>query len=151
MEKNERRFFVLSSEAIDALQDELYGVIGDELTRRVLYNFGFKSGYTASHGVEIEGGPKNPADYIYELWMQMGVARPTAIEVQGTSIRLTVRETIESGDGKNNCDFTRGFLAGLVTYIKGTLYRCEEDRCVSSGDEKYVFTAVQDEETDGES
>jgi hypothetical protein len=125
-----RGFFIMYGESIKTLQDELVSVLGNALARGFLFRFGFKTGHVTAR----------------EIWLEMGLARPTTIKKQKNGLTITLEETLESSyAGDKGCDFTRGFVGGLITGITNVPHYCIEKECVSNGAKDCVFIVTEEE------
>lgn len=140
-----RGFFVMYGEAIKTLQDELVAVLGTALSRSFLFRFGYKCGKINAREMGLNAQGKNAINYLGEIWMEMGLARPISIEDKGKEIEIHLTETLESSFGGNGCDFTRGFLGGLMAGITNLPHFCSEKQCVSKEAEVCVFILTEEE------
>jgi predicted hydrocarbon binding protein len=133
-------FFIMYGESIKTLQDELVAILGVSLARSLLFRFGFKCGHMSAEEMGLIGqGRQQVIEYLNEIWIEMGLARPETIKENGSELTITLDETLESSHDGKGCDFTRGFLGGLMSSISGVSYHCKESECVSSGHKACVF------------
>ena len=132
MDKAEGRgFFLMSVDAIKALQEELSTIVGPVLSGSVLFRFGFKSGFRSGEQMGLSLIGDQALDYLDESWIEMGFARPVKVEQKDGKIHVILSETLEAPIKHGKCDFTRGFLGGLVSSIFGVSYFSEEKKCSS--------------------
>ena len=143
-EQGGRGFFVMYGEAIKTLQDELVAVLGTALSKSFLFRFGYKCGKINAREMGLNAHGKDALQYLGEIWMEMGLARPVSIEDKGKEVTIHLKETLESSFGGKGCDFTRGFLGGLMAGITNQPHFCKENQCVSKGAEVCVFTLVEE-------
>jgi predicted hydrocarbon binding protein len=77
------------------------------------------------------------------LWAEIGFGRMDLKKGRNEKYSLNLYESIEAeamGEvGQPSCDFTRGYLAGIVSELSGKSYHCKEEKCVSHGDEHCRF------------
>ena len=139
-----RGFFIMYGEAIKTLQDELVSVMGVALARSFLFRFGYKCGYVTAREMGLKGQGHQALDYMNEIWMEIGLARPIALEEREKGLTLKVKETLESSHNGKGCDFTRGFLGGLMASITNVPHYSVETKCVSKGAEMCVFEVSED-------
>ena len=139
-----RGFFIMSGEAIKTLQDELASVLGIALTRSFLFRFGYKCGHINARDLNLTAQGKEAINFLGEIWMEMGLARPITIEIKGNEVEIVLSETLESSYGGKGCDFTRGFLGGLMAGITNQPHFCVENKCVSKDDKFCVFTLTEE-------
>ena len=132
-------------EAIKTLQDELVKVLGVALARSFLFRFGYKTGHISAREMSLTAQGREAINHLGEIWMEMGLARPVSIEEKGNDIILKLTETLESSyGGAHGCDFTRGFLAGLISGITNLPHFCVEKKCVSKGFKECVFILTEE-------
>ena len=139
-----RGFFIMYGEAIKTLQDELDSVMGVALARSFLFRFGYKCGYVTAREMGLKGQGHQALDYMNEIWMEIGLARPIALEESEKGLTLKVKETLESSHNGKGCDFTRGFLGGLMASITNIPHYSVETECVSKGADMCVFEVSED-------
>ena len=133
-------------ESIKTLQDELAAVLGLALARGFLFRFGYKTGHVTAREMGLRGQGKEAIECLTEIWIEMGLARPTDITKSKNGLRITLEETLESSyDGDKGCDFTRGFVGGLISSITNVPHYCVEKECVSNGADRCVFVVTEEE------
>ena len=139
-------FFIMYGESIKTLQDELVSVLGIALARGFLFRFGFKCGHVTAIEMGLQGQGKDVLDYMTEIWIEMGLARPTKIKRGKNGITMTMEKTLESSyKGDKGCDFTRGYIGGLMSAITNMPHYCVEKECFSNGAEACVFLVTEEE------
>lgn len=133
-------------ESIRTLQDELVSVLGNALARGFLFRFGFKTGHVTAREMGLQGQGSDVFDYFKEIWIEMGMARPTEITKAKKGMTITLEETLETSyAGDKGCDFTRGFVGGLISGITNVPHYCVEKECVSNGGDSCVFIVTEEE------
>lgn len=137
-------YFILHTQMIKCLQDDLIDILGEDITSSVLFRFGFKSGSKTSENMGLRAYGNGAIDYFEEIWMQSGVGRTLSCEEMDEGFQIVMEETIESMHQGTGCDFTRGFISGVITQMTGLPYYCEEERCVSRGDDRCIFIVKED-------
>jgi predicted hydrocarbon binding protein len=82
-----------------------------------------------------------------DLWAEIGFGRLSLKSGSEEDFTLDLYESIEANAigevGQASCDFTRGYLAGMVSYLSGKKYHCKEESCVSRGDKHCKFLLSQ--------
>jgi predicted hydrocarbon binding protein len=139
-----RGFFIMYGEAIKTLQDELVSVLGIALARSFLFRFGYKCGFVTAREMGLQGHGTQAIEHLGEIWMEIGLARPVSIEQKKNGLVLKVTETLESAHDGNGCDFTRGFLGGLMASITNVPHYSIESQCVSKGADACVFEVSEE-------
>ena len=138
-------FFIMYGESIKTLQDELVSVLGIALARSFLFRFGFKCGHVTAREMGLKAQGSQAIEYLGEIWMEMGLARPIKIKKKKAGLYLELKETLETSyKGDKGCDFTRGFLAGLMSAIANVPHHCVEEECASKGADKCVFVIAEE-------
>ncbi|UCE35927.1 MAG: hypothetical protein JSW00_10195 [Thermoplasmata archaeon] len=145
--QNERvstAFFIMPAEALKTLRHELEPLANEMAIKAILYRYGFRSGEACvqSMGIEVKGQKKIP-DFLPSLWEEIGLSRLNIKKSKEGGYTLELNESIEAnvnGDvGQASCDFTRGYLAGMVSSISEKGYHCREKKCLSKGDSHCTF------------
>jgi predicted hydrocarbon binding protein len=142
-DESARGFFIMYGESIKALQDELGAVVGPDLSRSVLFRFGFRCGRMSATEMGLVGQGKKALDFVGEAWIEIGLARPTSIKQDGNDIVVKLDQTLESSHNGTGCDFTRGFLGGMMSGITNIPYHCLEKQCASKGAKECVFVLTE--------
>ncbi len=137
-------YFIMSGEAIKTLQDELMSVLGAALARSFLFRFGYKCGYINARDLNLTAQGKEAINFLGEIWMEMGLARPKSITVKKDLVEIVLLETLESTYGGKGCDFTRGFIGGLMAGITNQPHFCVEEKCISKGGKFCVFKVTEE-------
>ena len=133
-------FFIMYGESIKALQDELVAIMGVALAKSIMFRFGFKCGNMSAREMNIKGQGAQVVEFFREIWLELGLADPVSIKQRSGKTNLKVQRTLEvSFDGKYGCDFTRGYISGLMSTITGIPQHCLELKCVSKGDKMCEF------------
>lgn len=134
-----RSFFVMPGDALINLREELEITEGDEKTRDILRRYGARCGESLAESVDVRCDLDGLKDTFSILWAETGLARAHLREVSGDKIVVEVEESIEASPGER-CNFTCGYLEGVVGALLERNYSCEETRCVSEGGTLCTFT-----------
>ena len=132
-------FFIMPAASLQTLRDELTPLTSELAVRAILFRYGFRSGEACMHSMGIKAiNSQELPDILPDLWDEIGLGRLTVKRGGKTTFSLELSESIEGkviGDvGQASCDFTRGYLAGLISYLSGRRYHCKEKKCISRGD-----------------
>ena len=138
-----RGFFLMHAITIKSLNDELNSLLGPHLTRSLLFRFGFKNGHMTAKEMHLVGQGETAQEYMEEIWIELGLAEPLMVEQKEKGLVIKLEETLESSFKLGACNYTRGFIAGLITGITGIPYECVEEDCVSRGDKACLFILKQ--------
>ena len=142
-ENRPRGFFLMHAITIKSLNDELTTLLGPHLTRSLLFRFGFKNGHVTAKEMHLSGQGTAALNYMEEIWIEMGLAEPLSVMNKGNEITIRLSETLESSFDLKACNYSRGFVAGLMSGITGIPYDCEEMTCVSRGNKVCEFVLKQ--------
>jgi predicted hydrocarbon binding protein len=132
-------FFILPAEALLKLRSELEPLANEDVIRAIIFRYGFRSGEACveSMGVSVSS-PKKLKNLLPDIWEEVGLGRLHFETQTKDTIKLRLSESIEGmvmGEtDRTSCDFTRGYLAGVVSELIGKMYHCKEEDCVSKGD-----------------
>lgn len=139
-EGQEDRFFVLKSDSMATLKEELTNLLDEEKAKTVLFRYGFKSGELM--GELLDATENNYLQIINDVLVQTGIGHlSNSIGKNGKKISVEIERSIESKiyqDGWG-CHFTRGYLAGFFTTSLGILYYCNEMRHSGNGGSLCMF------------
>jgi predicted hydrocarbon binding protein len=141
-------FFILPAEALITLRDELEPMANEDVIRAIIFRYGFRSGDACVESMGLKAkNAKQFRDLLPDIWEEVGLGRLHFDNQNKDIIEIRLTESIESnvmGDtGKTSCDFTRGYLAGVVSHLLGKMYHCKEEECVSSGDSQCAFILTE--------
>jgi predicted hydrocarbon binding protein len=137
-------FFLMPVDILKGVHDELAELLGADVASRVIYNCGVRSGRNIVSEMNINFPDlKTLCNTLPELWLQMGMGVFTIERLEKDNIVLKCVESNEAvalgHTGKNSCDLTSGYLAGMITMIFGREFRCQEVKCMCNGDPHCVF------------
>jgi len=140
-EEEELSFFVMPGNALKSLQDELKMAIEDDrVSRGVMERFGFRSGEGMAKNLRVsdtKSSISSACEMLPHLWAQSGFGSLTIECVEAETIEVRLEDSVEilpSGkQEKGTCNFTKGYIAGLISELLGKRYEGKELQCVSSG------------------
>lgn len=143
-EDGETPFFIMPSNALKSLRDELSISEGEKLTNEMLYRYGVRCGEGMIERMSIKAsGAEEISNLVPNLWAGVGLGRVVTGPVAGDDLSFNFSESIEArAVGKTNeasCHFTRGYLVGIVQQISDKGYKAVETACLSRGDEACVI------------
>ena len=141
-------FFILPAQALITLRDELEPLANEDVIRAIIFRYGFRSGDACVESMGINAKtPQQLKDLLPDIWEEVGLGRLHFYDDNEESIELHLGESIEGdimGDTqRTSCDFTRGYLAGVVSSLVGKMYHCKEKKCISKGDSNCTFLLTQ--------
>ncbi len=137
-------FFIMPAEALPTLRSEISPLASDMAVKAILFRYGFRCGEACVQSMDIQKmSVKKIKEMLPGLWDEIGLGRLNLELSDNEEFNLELNESIEAeanGDTDiASCDFTRGYIAGIVSYLTGKGYHCKEEECVSLGDSHCTF------------
>ncbi len=130
-------FFVLPGSALLGLREELEIMEGD-YAGETLERMGFRAGISLVKSLEVGSLAVNSfAEVFTQLWAESGLSRAHVEKVEVEEIIVDFDDSLEASHGRR-CDFTRGYLSGIVSGLLGVRYEAEEKVCMSEGAKRCV-------------
>jgi predicted hydrocarbon binding protein len=132
MSQEPNPFFVMPGSALIDLREELE-LIEDEKAKETLARYGYRAGVglIKSLGVDISS-LEQLKEVMPQLWSETGLGRMQVKDLEEGRITVALEESIEARHGRR-CDFTRGYLAGMVSTLMKRKYEAEETECIADG------------------
>ena len=146
-EETDISFFVMSGDALRSLNDELLILIGDKPAGELMERYGFRCGeglvqsvgYTCENIEELE-------DTLPDLLIETGLGRAHTTKLTEEEIIIEFDESVEAQalgrSGMARCNFTRGYISGVLSTLFDTKYDCVESNCICKGDEHCIHRLV---------
>jgi len=132
-----RPFFVMPGSALGDLREELQLLNGND-AGRTMERYGFRAGVGLVRTLGLECADIQDAKAIIEqVWMETGLSRMNIEMINETEIVITFKESVEADNG-DHCDFTRGYLSGIISSLMRRRYDAYEASCISDGAVKCV-------------
>jgi len=130
-------FFVMPGSALIDLREELE-LIEDERAKETLARYGYRAGVglIKSLGVDVPSLDQL-REVLPQLWSETGLGRMRIQDIAEERLTVALEESIEARNGRR-CDFTRGYLAGIVSTLMKRRYEALETECISDGKERCV-------------
>ncbi|MCX6650365.1 MAG: DUF835 domain-containing protein [Methanomassiliicoccales archaeon] len=141
MGKDMHPFFVMPGSALKDLREELQLLNGTD-SARTMERYGFRAGVGLVRTLGLECTDIAEARAIIEqVWTETGLSRLNIEIINETEIVITFKESVEAENG-DHCDFTRGYLSGIISSLMKKKYDAFEASCISDGAAKcvHVFT-----------
>jgi len=126
-------FFVMPGIALAHLREELEIVEGDQRARYMLYRYGQRCGKALVESFGLSCGSLDEVKAIMEpVWMEAGLSRIKIESMQESEMVVNLEESVEAKEGKT-CDFSRGYLSGIVSQLLSKRFEVDEVECTSAG------------------
>ncbi|HVO77856.1 MAG TPA: DUF835 domain-containing protein [Methanomassiliicoccales archaeon] len=138
-------FFVMPGSALLDLREELE-LIEDKEAGETLERYGYRAGVGLIGVLDVAA--ENEAELpemLPQIWSETGLGRMNLKKATRGEIVVEVEESIEAFHGRH-CDFTRGYLAGIVSSLLDTRYSATEQECISDGKERCLHVLVPSQE-----
>ena len=133
-------FFVMPGIALQHLREELEIVEGDQRARHMLYRYGQRCGRALVESFGLSCSSLAEVRSVMEpIWMEAGLSRMKIQSLEESEMVVNLEESVEAKEGKG-CDFSRGYLSGIVSQLTGKRYEVDEVECISSG---YMMCVMQ--------
>jgi predicted hydrocarbon binding protein len=135
--KDMRPFFVMPGSALKDLREELQLLNGND-AGRTMERYGFRAGVGLVRTLGLECADIHEAKAIIEqVWTETGLSRMNIEMINETEIVITFKESVEADNG-DHCDFTRGYISGIISSLMRRRYDAYEASCISDGAGKCV-------------
>ena len=132
-----RPFFVMPGSALKDLREELQLLNGAD-SSKTMERYGFRAGVGLVRTLGLECTDVREAKAIIEqVWMETGLSRMNIEMINETEIVITFKESVEADNGYH-CDFTRGYISGIISSLMRRRFDAYEASCISDGAEKCV-------------
>lgn len=136
-------FFVMPGVALAHLREELEIVEGDQRARLMLYRYGQRCGRALVESFGLSCASLAEVKSVIEpVWMEAGLSRMRIDSVEEGQMVVNLEESVEAGEGRT-CDFSRGYLSGIVSQLTGARYEVDEVECASAGYMACVMQAYE--------
>lgn len=127
----------MPASALKDLREELELMDGVS-SAETLERYGYRAGVGLLNSLDIHCSDlKQAEDMLTQIWSETGLSRIHIDVITDHQIMVTFHESLEAKFG-HRCDFTRGYLAGVVSSLLGKKYESTEVSCISEGSERCV-------------
>lgn len=137
MERTARPFFVMPGTALKDLREELELLEGAS-SPDTMSRFGYRCGVGLVRTLGLEcHGTDQMRDVLKQIWSETGLSRMEVDLITDNEMVITFADSIEASSGYT-CDFTRGYLCGIVSTLTHRRYESKEVSCLSDGANRCV-------------
>ena len=143
-------FFVMSGDALRSLHDELMILLGDKGASALLERYGYRCGESLVQSVGYKcDNIQELQDILPGILIETGLGRATTKKITEDEIIIEFDESVEANhlgtkEGAS-CNFTRGYLAGVISSLLDAHYDGIEDNCHCRGDRFCVHRIVKNQ------
>ena len=133
-------FFVIPGNALKSLSDELQIVMGEQASKETMERYGYRCGEGLVRSIGFECDDLEEfQEMMPGIMIETGLGRTRSLKVEGDFIVIEFEDSVEANAmGKSeipSCNFTRGYLSGVVSALFKRNYDCVEEMCICKGDE----------------
>ena len=135
----------IPGDAINSLRLELSNLLGKKLAAGVLFRFGYHCGEAlAGQYVPDVAAEVSIAKLLPEIWVHTGLGSIARVqEVSEDEMEVELEDSTEAVFAGTSfepvCDYTRGYLAGVVNRVMKKKFYCIEASCLSEGAPRCTF------------
>ena len=131
-------FFVMPTNALKSLRDELRIRMGDDVAREILYRYGNTIGSTVTKGMWLEDFTISELqEKMPMIWEQFGLGHLKISSMAENEIITEISDSIEGQalghSSTSSCDFTAGYMAGMLSAILDKQTKNTELECICAG------------------
>jgi len=141
----------MPTEMLKSLHDEFAILAGEKIARSILFRCGFRGGESVTKRMGLTcGNGMSIGDMLLSLWIEIGLGRLRVLEEKEDELLIESEDSTEAiamgKTGKEECDMTRGWLAGIVSMLTGKRFYCFEEKCASHGDKTCIYRVTTKEQ-----
>lgn len=137
MDRHARPFFVMPGTALNDLRDELDLIEGANPTE-TLQQFGYRAGVGLVRTLGLECTDfEEMRDVVKQIWSETGLGRLEVDLITENEMVISFSESVEA-EGGHSCDFTRGYLTGIVSSLTKRRFDSKEVSCLADGAHRCV-------------
>ena len=135
----------IPGDAINSLRLELGNLLGEKLAAGVLFRFGYHCGEALGQQHVLDDADEvSISKMLPEIWVHTGLGSIVGVEeVSEDEMEVELEDSTEAvfagTSSEPMCDFTRGYLAGVVNSVLKKKYYCIEASCLSEGASRCTF------------
>ena len=143
-EVQSQKYYIIPPMVLSRLYDDFSPLVGDKRTRLILHQAGYRCGMKLAEGLYIDTDDKGSMEKaVRELLIQLGLG---LLELEEYSVnRITIScENSNEGQAMGNrgapsCNFTLGYIRGMLEILMGVMFHAHEEKCISAGDDRCRF------------
>jgi bacteriochlorophyll 4-vinyl reductase len=139
----------IPGDAIHSLRLELGNLLGKKLAAGVLFRFGYHSGEAlAGQNVPDDDAEISIDTLLPDIWIHTGLGSIARVqELSEDEMEVELEDSVEAESAGSSsepvCDYTRGYLAGVVNRVLGRKYYCIEKSCLAEGAPRCTFQMLE--------
>jgi predicted hydrocarbon binding protein len=138
-------FFTMPGSALLDLREELELLEG-ERAADTMERFGRRAGRGLVRGLDLKVEETDfLGDLLNQLWLESGLSRMRIKKLSRDEMIFAFQESIEAVNGRR-CDFSRGYISGILSELLGKRFVAREEECISEGARECVHVLTSSEE-----
>lgn len=140
-------YFLMPDNSFKSLKDELEIVVGEEKTADLLYRLGYRCGEGAAGDSAVDSQNFDTIEKfkeeLPEHWIHIGLSSIELLKGDLEDFYVALWDTLEARMIRPTkgpaCQYTRGFLEGVISVLFNKKYKATEKKCIASGDDHCEF------------
>lgn len=147
-------YFLMPDKSLKGLKEELEIIMGEDSSADLLYRLGYRSGEGAAKDTAVD-----PTDFktlekfkeeLPEHWIHIGLSSIEVLKGGLEDFYVSLSDTIEAKlmrpSDHPSCNFTKGFLEGVISVLFDKKYTAEEKECIAEGNDHCIFHVFVDKQ-----
>jgi len=147
-------YFLMADKSLRGLKEELDIIMGEDQAGELFYRMGFRAGEEAVKDNVVDTDDFDSIEKLKrelpEHWIHIGLSSIEVLDGDVTNFNVALSDSLEAKAMRSlpdsGCNFTRGFLEGVVSTLFSSKYAAEEIKCVQTGESQCIFNLKLDED-----
>ena len=139
-------FFLLPIEVFNMLYEDLARLSDDAKASQLMYDKGFACGKLIINKIHNYDTKEEFLTNLNDVWIEVGLGIIGVVEENGNEYVFQCAESNEAKawglKGMKTCNFSCGYLAGMISAVTGTRHKCIEEACYSNRDGFCLYKVV---------
>ena len=139
-----QKYYIIPPMVLSRMYEDFSPLVGDRRTRLILHQSGYRCGCKLAEGLDIDTNEKGLMEKaVKELLIQLGLGILQLHEYSANNITITCEDSNEARTmglrGEPSCNFTLGYIRGMMEVLMGVKFQAHEKECISAGDDHCTF------------
>jgi len=140
-------YFLMPDKSFKSLKDELEIMMGEENSANLMYRLGYRCGEAAAADTAVDSQDFDTMEkFTLELpehWIHIGLSSIEVVKGGLEDFFVSLHDTLEAKVLRPmkipSCQYTRGFLEGVISVLFNKKYKVTEKKCIAQGEEQCLF------------
>jgi len=140
-------YFLMPDVSFKSLHEELEIIMGENKTADLLYRLGYRCGEGAARDTVVDSQDFDTiekfVDELPEHWIHIGLSSIEFLRGDLEDFYVSLWDTLEAKVMRPtktpSCQFTKGFLEGVISVLFNKKYTAREKKCIAMGDDHCEF------------